>query len=511
MAESAAHSIFISYRRADTALLAELIAERLGERFEVFVDVETIELGEAFMARIQRGLAAADVVLVLLGPNWDAARLHEPGDVVANELRVARQFGRRVLPVVVEPAGMPARESLPPDLEWIAGLNAFFLPEPPRHRVAMAQLADVIGKSTTRAATANARPVFAVPSDAEMLKVGRGNIKFSRRELATPQDAGEPPELCKVDPRLGWAWVASWHSVETYDLGDGSLAVRDTTGAEWLQPIAGGAIAGRSTSGYDSPDNVHFTRLDVAHDRLERSRVGHTVYWGMPPVALSPDETVIATCLDDTRGDLVLLSTADGDEMGRCTSAVKVNSLCFDKDGTRLYVLGSGEGGWELSAFDVESGSERWTTELASDLADDSVSTDPRERFKDRQSRRRAHQVACWPACESLLVSTGSRVVEVDAGSGDPRRALVAADGRVHCLATDPSTSLACIGDRRELLIWGPDAVAVASVEHRGDRCVDCSVVDGRVAALIGSDDARWLLTAAGLTVERDGSVGQQL
>ena len=63
--------VFISYRRADTALLADLLAERLGERFQVFVDVEAIDLGDSFMARIQRAISSADVVLVLVGANWD--------------------------------------------------------------------------------------------------------------------------------------------------------------------------------------------------------------------------------------------------------------------------------------------------------------------------------------------------------------------------------------------------------------------------------------------------------
>ena len=164
----------------------------------------------------------------------------------------------------------------------------------------------------------------------------------------------------------------------------------------------------------------------------------------------------------------------------------------------------------ELSAFDVASRDpDCGTTELGADLADDPVPTDLREQFKDAQNPGAAPAPGRVPllARESLLVSTGSRVVEVGAASGEPtRRSLAAADRRVHCLATYLSTSLVCIGDRRELLIWGPDAVAVVSVEHRGDRCVDCSVVDGPVsAALIGSDDGARLLTAARLTVERDG------
>jgi len=86
------HSVFISYRRADTAGYAGRLYDRLVEalnRDHVFMDIDSISYGEDFVEAISRTLAECDIVLVLIGPNWlnindpnGARRLDSPVDTV---------------------------------------------------------------------------------------------------------------------------------------------------------------------------------------------------------------------------------------------------------------------------------------------------------------------------------------------------------------------------------------------------------------------------------------------
>jgi hypothetical protein len=362
----------------------------------------------------------------------------------------------------------------------------------------MTQLADAIEEAAKRDSTVKDRTLFAVPQNAEMLKVVRGNVEFTERALFETPKSAEPVQLCLVDPRRRCVWVASWHYIEIYDLATGSRTHHAEPGAEWMQPIGAGVMASRSSPGYHSPDGIDFWRLQYKEREVERIPAGHTWYWGMPPIALSPDEAVLATYADDKRRELTFRSSANGEEIGRCALGATASSLCFDANGRRLFAFGAVERrDWLLTAVDVESGSSLWTRKVQSDLLNEPLPSDPRVQFRDSQSRRRAHVVAYWAANDSLLVSTGSSVSELDARSGEWRRTIVAVEDRLQCLATDPSTSFSCLGNSSELLIWGPRTETIAAVEHHGDRCVDCSIANGHVAGLIGAGDERRLLTAS--------------
>src|SRR4051812_17481038 len=96
-----ATDVFISYRRNDIPLLADLLAEKLRIRgVPVFLDVDTIDAGYDWRLAVQRGLARSGTVAVVIGHGWNAARLAHADDVVAYELRLASALGRTVVPVV---------------------------------------------------------------------------------------------------------------------------------------------------------------------------------------------------------------------------------------------------------------------------------------------------------------------------------------------------------------------------------------------------------------------------
>jgi hypothetical protein len=68
--------IFISYRRQDASHLAGRLYDRLADRFgdgQIFMDVDTIELGRDFAEVIAGAIGGCQVLLALIGPRWLAA------------------------------------------------------------------------------------------------------------------------------------------------------------------------------------------------------------------------------------------------------------------------------------------------------------------------------------------------------------------------------------------------------------------------------------------------------
>jgi hypothetical protein len=59
--------VFVSYRREDTRHVAGRLADRLVERFQVFMDMDTIEPGTDFTDVIRRVVNDCDVFLVRSG------------------------------------------------------------------------------------------------------------------------------------------------------------------------------------------------------------------------------------------------------------------------------------------------------------------------------------------------------------------------------------------------------------------------------------------------------------
>ncbi|MGH3084409.1 MAG: hypothetical protein ACRDNP_10210 [Gaiellaceae bacterium] len=65
-------------------------------------------------------------MLAVIGRDW-LKQVNDPTDFVRLELASALESGRRVLPVLVGGAYLPAAEELPPDLEGLARRNAIEL------------------------------------------------------------------------------------------------------------------------------------------------------------------------------------------------------------------------------------------------------------------------------------------------------------------------------------------------------------------------------------------------
>lgn len=130
-------TIFINYRRSDSRGTTFALRERLLKYFknnELFLDIEGLGGGEDFVNALANTVSLADVMVVMIGQDWLKARnadgnlrLHQDDDFVRIEIASAIAQDKKILPVLLEGAQMPAAEDLPDDLKDLARRNAMEL------------------------------------------------------------------------------------------------------------------------------------------------------------------------------------------------------------------------------------------------------------------------------------------------------------------------------------------------------------------------------------------------
>jgi tetratricopeptide (TPR) repeat protein len=129
--------IFISYRRSDAAgharALHEYLSGRLGDD-RVFFDRSTIEGGDIFPDTLRRGVEACVALLALIAPDWLAVtgaegtrRLDDPRDFVRQEIALALERGKKVIPVLFDDTPVPPADRLPEPLKALASCDALTL------------------------------------------------------------------------------------------------------------------------------------------------------------------------------------------------------------------------------------------------------------------------------------------------------------------------------------------------------------------------------------------------
>jgi glycerophosphoryl diester phosphodiesterase len=129
--------VFMSYRRDDTDFPAAWLYERLTShlgREQVFKDVDSIELGDDFVAMITSAVGSCDVLLALIGDRWlemtndtGQRRLDDPHDFVRLELEAALKRKVRVIPILLGSASMPTADQLPASLSKLTRRQALQL------------------------------------------------------------------------------------------------------------------------------------------------------------------------------------------------------------------------------------------------------------------------------------------------------------------------------------------------------------------------------------------------
>jgi hypothetical protein len=152
--------IMINYRRQETAYAAGRLFDRLSDKFgvgQVFMDVDTIELGMDFVEAITAAVASCEVQLVLIGDQWltitgsdGRRRVDDPEDFVRLELEAALVRDVLVIPVLVDGAPMPSADELPSSLAGLVRRQALEL-RPTYFDTDFKRLFDVLERALTKA------------------------------------------------------------------------------------------------------------------------------------------------------------------------------------------------------------------------------------------------------------------------------------------------------------------------------------------------------------------------
>ena len=138
-------SIFISYRRSDSAYITGRVYDRMAEYLgpgNIFRDVDDILLGRDFTDQLQQQLEVCNLMLVVIGPTWVDVRDQETGerrldnenDVVRQEVQIGLRRNIPVIPLLVRDAPMPREADLPFRLKPLADKAATVIrPDPNFH------------------------------------------------------------------------------------------------------------------------------------------------------------------------------------------------------------------------------------------------------------------------------------------------------------------------------------------------------------------------------------------
>lgn len=108
-------SVFVSYRREDSADVTGRICDHIENRFgkeAVYVDVDRIPLGVDFREHIEKAVEQCKVLLAVVGPRWGERSLDER-DFVRIEIEAALKRNIPVIPILVGGASMPTIVDLP--------------------------------------------------------------------------------------------------------------------------------------------------------------------------------------------------------------------------------------------------------------------------------------------------------------------------------------------------------------------------------------------------------------
>ncbi|MEP4195709.1 MAG: toll/interleukin-1 receptor domain-containing protein [Aliishimia sp.] len=126
-------NIFISYRRGPDSNAAGRLHDRLERNFDqgqLFFDVDAIPLGVDFAEYIDAKVGECRVQLVLIGQGWLSMtdRLQNPDDFVRIEIEAAlRRPDIPVIPVLLDGADMPTRDTLPESMHALVRRNAIVI------------------------------------------------------------------------------------------------------------------------------------------------------------------------------------------------------------------------------------------------------------------------------------------------------------------------------------------------------------------------------------------------
>ena len=163
--------IFISYRRADSQYVTDIVYEHMARHFSkenVFLDVGSIPFGVDFRTYLNDQVAAHDVVLVIIGPDWGRImqeRAGQANDFVRIEIESALKQGKLVIPVLVKNAEMPDFSQLPQSISELQWRNSAVVRRQPDLENDCTRLADGIRQYAESVGLGNSTPAKLTAKD----------------------------------------------------------------------------------------------------------------------------------------------------------------------------------------------------------------------------------------------------------------------------------------------------------------------------------------------------------
>ena len=193
------HSVFISYRRADTSGHAGRLSDDLARHFGrsvAFRDIDSIDAGADFVHALEHAIGNARACIVLIGDTWlteqgadGSRRLDDADDHVRREVETALGTpDLLVLPVLVEGADMPSADELPASLQRLARLQAVELSES-RWDYDVSRLAAVLRDAGVGPPASGAVPRWLVPSSLAILAALLAMAAFQWMDVGDDVDA----------------------------------------------------------------------------------------------------------------------------------------------------------------------------------------------------------------------------------------------------------------------------------------------------------------------------------
>lgn len=266
----ARRTIFISYRRTDSGghagHLRQVLQRHYGSR-ALFLDHQDTRAGEHWEQRLEAALEAADVVLVVIGPDWvtirdedGTRRLDNPDDWVRREVEAGlAKPSTDVIPILVGGTHMPSRDELPASLSGLCGRQAHQV-RPDTFSADANKLIRSIGGWRSQFVGV---PLIVWPSIFVVLALlSVGIVALVRRDANRPPDlpdalefetgAGRPVEINLL------GGVSDEGSV---DLG----AVDPVSGQGGaIKPLEGGVVEYTPAAGFHGPDTFDYQVTDEA-------------------------------------------------------------------------------------------------------------------------------------------------------------------------------------------------------------------------------------------------------
>ena len=366
------HDVFVSYSRADREIVVELVAGLQARELRAWVDLEDIPPSAEWMAEIRAAIEASDGYLVVVSPSLASSK------VCAEELELAREAGKRIVPVMVrttDPGSVPGTLAA---LNWIDATDGAL--DQALDRAVEALRTDLDRVRAHSRLIVRAREWSARGEDRASLLRG-SELAEAEAMIGRDEDPRATPDQTRfvVASRQGsarkqrgvttgvtvalviaaflgvFAWSQRGQAIEQRRKAETQASVANSRGlainavSKMDEELALGALlaiaAHRIAPTPESIDAIHF----AAQTTTWVSGVMRAQSLRMP-IAFSPDATLLVAGNSD--GNLMVLDVRTGTQVGPPweAHAAAISSVAFDASG---HTLASGSDDGEVILWDL--------------------------------------------------------------------------------------------------------------------------------------------------------------